>query len=195
MFEWLRRRLAPPPLPSPEEERERPEWADELLSAVQKQTRAAAKQSARLEQAIGELTENVNALREQVQKDQAQHKTEHDSARQASAAPPQELFEALDALNEALRVTREPHLAEGLSRVRDRLVQSCARQGYTLLGARGERPDGRFLRIVGTEAGTDAVRGTISRVVRAAVLEGDRLVREGEVIVCVEDYHEQRVGD
>ena len=47
----------------------------------------------------------------------------------------------------------------------------------------GEAPDGRLFRVVGAEPSAALPEGVVARVVRAAVLRGDEILREGEVIV------------
>ena len=57
MLSWLRALRRPPvlePGPEPSTEVERPEWVDELLDAIQKQSRASVKQAARFEAALAE---------------------------------------------------------------------------------------------------------------------------------------------
>ena len=187
MLTWLRSRLSSPPLPALPAEEVRPTWADELLEALQKQSRSVVKQGARLDASLGELDSRVAAL--------------HDALK-ASAAPAatpairlDDVFDALDALDEARRLADEPHLAAGLARVSERLCRFCERAGYTRLAPVGELPDARLLRIVGTEHDTGIGTGRVTRVVRAAIVAGTTLVREGEAILSQEGgTDEQRLG-
>jgi len=169
-------------------------WVDELLrelqEGLQKQSRAAVKQATRLEAALGETDARVTALGEAIKKLPGAS-----VSRESNVTRPDEVFDALDALDEALRLTAEPHLAQGLTRVRERLLRFCERLGYTRVDGHGELPDPQVMRIVGTEARHDAAHGTVTRVVRAAVRSGSQIVREGEVIVSTqEDSDGARLG-
>jgi molecular chaperone GrpE (heat shock protein) len=159
----------------------------ELLEALQKQSRSMVKQGARLDASLGALDARVGALQD---------------ALKASAAPAaptairlDEVFDALDALDEARRLVDEPHLSAGLARVCERLCRFCERAGYTRLAPVGELPDARLLRVVGTEQDAGIGTGRITRVVRAAIVTGTTLVREGEAILSQEGgTDEQRMG-
>ena len=177
---WLRSRLTPslPPPPAPADER--PAWVGELLDALQKQTRAAAKQAARFEAGLGELDARVIGLAESIKKSASS------AVPAAQRARYDEVFDALDALDEAQLRAVEPHLAQGLTRVSERLLRFCERAGYSRIVPRGEQPDPRVVRVVGSEPGIGVDRGRVTRVVRAAVVAGAELVREGEVIVSSE---------
>jgi molecular chaperone GrpE (heat shock protein) len=165
----------------------RPTWADELLEGLQKQSRTLVKQGARLDASLGALDARVGALHDVLK------------ASPASAAPTairlDDVFDALDALDEARRLVDEPHLSVGLSRVSERLCRFCERAGYTRLAPVGELPDARLLRVVGTEHDTGIGTGRITRVVRAAIVAGTTLVREGEAILSQESgTDDQRLG-
>ncbi len=208
MLTWLRSRFArtTEARPSPPAERERPPWLDELLEnqaelvttlqselldAVQKQTRAAAKQAARTETALSELEAGLTKLPAQVAAVQELHRLDpragtprssdslHDNHEEL-----EDLFDALDALDQARELAREPHLASGLERVGQRLLRFCERAGCTRVAPRGELPDARLVRVVGTELSDEIGQGRVARVVRAAIVAGSRLVREGQVIVA-----------
>jgi hypothetical protein len=92
-----------------------------------------------------------------------------------------ELLDALDLLDEAVRLA-DPMLAPGLAGVTERLGRFLAHAGLTRLALLGHPPDGRLFRIVGTQPHPSLAEGVIARVVRAAVLQGEHLVREGEAI-------------
>lgn len=162
---------------------EPPPWVDDLLEAVQKQTRAAAKQAARVETAFSELDAQLTVLASAAKKQAAPNASE---PRASPEARFDDLFDALDALDEAQQLAREPHLAEGLARVRERLLKFCERAGYTRLVPLGEPLDPKVMRAVGTEAAEGVDKGRITRVVRAAIFAGAKLVREGEAIVSAE---------
>jgi molecular chaperone GrpE (heat shock protein) len=100
----------------------------------------------------------------------------------AGAAPPwDELLDALDLLDEAVRLA-DPALAPGLMGVVARLGSFLSHAGLTRLVPLGQPPDGRLFRVVGTESHSSLAEGSIARVVRAAVLRGEHLLREGEAI-------------
>lgn len=94
------------------------------------------------------------------------------------------LLDAMDALDEAARQAT-PEVAVGLKGVLARLERFVADVGLDRRSAAGGPPDGALFRVVGSEP-ADAqasVDGVVARVVRAAVLRGDEVVREGEVTV------------
>jgi molecular chaperone GrpE (heat shock protein) len=93
------------------------------------------------------------------------------------------LFDALDALDEAATFVQEPNLSEGLQRVHARIASYCARLGYARLAAVGGEVDARTMRVVGAQTSPALPPGAIVRVVRAAIVAGNALVREGQVIV------------
>jgi molecular chaperone GrpE (heat shock protein) len=185
VFGWLRA-LVSPSDSAPEQSESAP--AQEVLDALQKLSRATAKQSARLEAAIGESDARLTTLLEALRKQSAAS-----SAREApDAARYDELFDALDALDEARALAREPHLYDGLLRVRDKLLRFLERAGYSRVAEDSGVPDGRLMRVVGTEPRSELAPGTITRVVRAAIVAGGRVVREGEVIVSTEVQGDER---
>ncbi|MBN1205129.1 MAG: hypothetical protein JXB05_09420 [Myxococcaceae bacterium] len=92
-----------------------------------------------------------------------------------------ELLDARDLLEEAAHMA-DLALAPGLVGVTDRIDRFLAHAGLTRLAPLGHPPDGRLFRVVGTQSHPSLPEGAISRVVRAAVLCGEHLVREGEAI-------------
>lgn len=185
MFGWLRALISRSDSPP-----EQPQSAstEEVLDALQKLSRATAKQSARLEAAIGESDARLSTLLEELRKqsDASPTRGAPDAVRY------DELFDALDALDEARALAREPHLSEGLVRVRDKLLRLLERAGYSRVAEGAGVPDGRLMRVVGTEPRADLAPGTITRVVRAAIVARGRVVREGEVIVSTEVKGDER---
>ncbi len=199
MLRWLRSltaRSLPAPTAAalPTRSDEIVERSDEILEAIQKQTRAAAKQSARFEAAFGALEERLATLASKLE--QRSLVTAQVVAPELNLDP---VFDALDGLDAARTLAHDPHLAEGLQRVADRLEQLCEQHGYRRLSGVGMAPDPRVMRVVGTDPRCDLPRGVVSRVVRAALLRGDRVVREGNVIVSfagatAEESDGQRLG-
>jgi molecular chaperone GrpE (heat shock protein) len=165
---------------------------DDVLDAIQKLSRATVKQSARLEAALGESDARLTAVLEGLRK-----RADGPSTQDAADAPRyDELFDSLDALDEARALAREPHLSDGLLRVHDKLLRFLERAGYSRMAEDSGVPDGRLMRVVGTEPRADRVPGTITRVVRAAIVAQGRVVREGEVIVSTEAQgDEQYMGN
>jgi hypothetical protein len=92
-----------------------------------------------------------------------------------------ELLDALDLLEEAIRLADQAS-ASGLVGVKSRLVSFLERSGLTRMAPLGQPPDGRFFRVVGTEAHPSLAEGAVVRIVRAAVLREGHLLREGEAI-------------
>jgi molecular chaperone GrpE (heat shock protein) len=189
-MDWLRSLFRRPPTlpPPPEEEPEPPPWVDALLEITQKHARSLAKHGARVEASLGEVLAQVTALQQQA--------TRAAPAAERNEVSYEEIFDALDALDEAQQVAREPHLASGLRRVSERLIRFCERQGFSRASAIGSPPDPRTMRVVGAEPCADVPRGAVARVVRAPIVTANRVVREGEVIVSDGgQLHEPRMGN
>src|SRR6266540_3022238 len=92
----------------------------------------------------------------------------------------------LDALDEAARALddgRAEGVAQGLRAIGARLTRFLAQQSLVRLAEPTTPIDGRLFRVVGAEHVSELPDGEPVRVVRAAVRRGDRVVREGEVIV------------
>lgn len=182
----VRTQREPDPVADDEADGLAPAWASELREAIQKHSRAAAKQNARLEGMFGELEAHLIALKRALQ---ARPST-------PSSERYDDLFDALDGLDEAQRISTEPHLREGLSRITKRLVGFCERAGYARITPHGEAPDARFVQVVGVERSEQVLPGRVTRVVRAAIVADSQLVREGSVIVSGEEEgHGQRLGN
>ncbi len=182
MFRWFRRRFtarsAAPALPGgPLPAESPPAWATTLLEAVQKSSRAQAR-----------LSLQVEDLERKLEGGLAEWRGLHASQRaDAPGVAPgtelcwDELLDSRDLIEEAAR-TADPALASGLAGVTDRLDRFLSQAGLRRLAPLGHPPDGRFFRVVGTQPHHSLAEGAISRVVRAAVLRGEHLVREGEAI-------------
>lgn len=179
MFIWLRRLLTSrkqasrlPAGSLPDESP--PAWAGALLEAVQKSARAHARLSLQVEDLDRKLEGGLAELRASL------------SSQKSVAAPPAELpwgelLDALDLLDESTHLA-DAALAPGLAGVVTRLERFLGAAGLTRLAPLGHPPDGRLFRVVGTQPHPHLPEGSISRVVRAAALRGEHLVREGEVI-------------
>jgi hypothetical protein len=183
VFIWLtrlftRRSKAPllpepaPPVESP------PPWVAPLLDSVQKSSRAQARLALhvedlerKLEGGLAELRGSLSALRGRAAGDSPGVGPRWD-----------ELLDALDLLGEATLLA-DGALASGLAGVAARLERFLAQAGLSRLAPLGQPPDGRLFRIVGTQPHPSLVEGAVVRVVRAAVLRGEHLVREGQVII------------
>lgn len=155
-----------------------PSWGSALLEFAQKSSRAQARCGALIEELERKLEGGFEELRQAVQ-----------SASGASVQPPlpwEELWDALDAIENAGRVpgsTLPAGVDEGLRRVLARLERFLAHAEMSRVVPVGDRPDGRLFRVVGTLEQPDLPEGVVARVVRAAIVRGDRVVREGEVLI------------
>ena len=184
MFTWLRRLFigrsevpglpeATPPAESP------PAWGTQLVEAVQKSSRAQARLALhvedlerKLEGGLAELRGSLSSLRGAT------------SGNASASEPPwDELLDAVDLLEEASRVAADEALASGLRGVAARLERFLTSSGITRLASIGHIPDGRLFRIVGTQPHPSLAEGVMARVVRAAAVRGERLLREGEAII------------
>jgi molecular chaperone GrpE (heat shock protein) len=182
MLMWLRRLLKArpevpelPPETAPAEAP--PAWAATWADALQKSARAQSRLALQVEDLERKLEGGVAELRSAL----LSLKGSGPGA-QARATPQwDELLDALDLLDEAARLA-DPALAPGLMGVVARLGSFLSHAGLTRLAPLGHPPDGRLFRVVGTEPHSSLAEGSITRVVRAAVLQGEHLFREGEAI-------------
>jgi molecular chaperone GrpE (heat shock protein) len=150
----------------------------ELVDLMRKSARAQARVAAKLDAmqaawhgALAELREAVAPAR----------------AASAAAGPGRDdLLDALDTLDHvvaSLGAADAASVAEGLRAVAGKLARVLSQGSLERVGAPGMSVDGRSMRVVGTEDRPDLPDGVVSRVVRAAVVSGGRVVREGEVFV------------
>ncbi len=154
-----------------------PDWALALSEAVQRIGRSQAKVVARIEALESKLEGGFSDLR-----------TAISGARPASPAEANldALLDALDILDEARRALVSSGLAQaehGLAGVTDRVERFLFDSGLSRRAAAPEPLDGKLFRVVGTVERTDLPDGAPVAVVRAAALAGDRIVREGEILV------------
>lgn len=147
--------------------------AAELLDAVQRSTRTTAKLALKLEDLERKLEGGLAELRSTL-----------GASRAATCASPDELLDAMDLIDQAATrsAALDPALAEGLRGVLERLDRHLAAQGLVRSAPIGAAPDPRLFRVVGSEADASLPDGVVARVVRAAVTQGDTLLREGEVL-------------
>lgn len=150
-----------------------------MLELVQKSSRAQTRWGARLDDLACKLEGGFEELRQ---------------AARASAArtgvPPlpwEELWDAMDALDDAARLAglgSLPGLEDGLRRTLARLDRFLAHVDMTRVSPVGApAPDGRLFRVVGTLELSELPEGAVVRVARAAIVRGDRALREGEVLI------------
>lgn len=149
---------------------------DALAEAVQKTARAQAKLSLKLDDIEGKLEAGLDDLRR---------------VRTATPAGPDvdAVLDAMDLLEQAERTARREGsaaLADGIAGIGRRLGGFVEQQGLSRKGSVGEMVEARWFKVVGTEP-APLPPGAITRVVRAAVLAGDAMVREGEAIVAAEE--------
>jgi molecular chaperone GrpE (heat shock protein) len=149
----------------------------QLMETVQKLARSQAKLALRVEELDGKIEGGFADLGNRLD----------DLALPASADDTDwgELLDAVDLLCEAVHQAGPGSpLAEGLTGVRARLERFLAQQGIERLTAEGQSPDGRLFRVVGSQPSPVLAEGVVTRVVRAAAVRGQQVLREGEVIVA-----------
>ncbi len=157
-----------------------PPWATALVELVQKVTRSQARGQVQSEGLERKVEAGFADLRQQV----GELARAGAGGRDLDWDP---LLDALDGLAEAETVARElsAPLVAGLRGIAERLATFASEAGLTRIDTAGAQPDGRFYRVVGTTERADVEAGAIVRVVRAAVLRGERLIREGECVIAV----------
>jgi molecular chaperone GrpE (heat shock protein) len=147
-----------------------------IADLSQKIARTQARQDLRLEEIESKLEAGFADLRGAIDKV---------SLPDESSLSFDECFDAMDALEEAVRLASDKAHMQGLRAVLDRLERFLKRAGFDRQTAAGDTPDARRFRVVGTEASAVLAPGKALRVVRAAICRQGKLVREGEVIVSV----------
>lgn len=159
-------------------ESEDPSAAGDIVEAIasllQKVARGQARQGLRIESIESKLEAGFADLRKSLGTV---------AAAKGTALHFDDCFDAMDALDEAVRHAPSPEFARGLHAVLDRLTGFLSRSGYQRDTAVGQAVDARRFRVVGTEVREQHPPGIIVGVVRAAVLRQGEVVREGEVIV------------
>jgi molecular chaperone GrpE (heat shock protein) len=99
-----------------------------------------------------------------------------------------DLWDAMDLLDAAIETCRrdaeQASLVEGLRGVSLRLERLLAARGMKRGVEIGAVPDGKQVRVVGTESHGSLAEGTVVRVARAPIVRDGRVLREGEVITC-----------
>lgn len=148
--------------------------AEALAALLQKVARGQARQGLRIESIESKLEAGLADLRTSLGTM---------AAANGSGLRFDELFDAMDALDEAVRQAPSPEYARGLNVVLDRLTGFLARVGYQRGSALGQPVDAHRFRVVGTEVREAQPPGIVVRMARAAVLRQGEVVREGEVIV------------
>jgi molecular chaperone GrpE (heat shock protein) len=150
----------------------------ELADVLQKIARVQAKQGLRLDELDSKIEEGFADLRAQI-----------GDSRPPTAADEitwDELLDAPDALEEAARLAEQesPAVASGLREVVARIERFLSGVGISRRAAAGGSSDGHLFRVVGAEPSAGLPDGVVARVVRAAVVRGEEILREGEVIVA-----------
>ncbi|HEX2572601.1 MAG TPA: nucleotide exchange factor GrpE [Polyangia bacterium] len=180
MLSWLQRWFPRREIASGPPSREPPPWLDELLGLMQKNARTRAWLGLRLDDVEHKLEAGFASLREAIR-----HSAQAGSAPQAQVWAWDDLLDAMDLLEEAVQTAvsqGDPGMADGLRGVLVRLERFLGQAEFERLGLPGTPPDGKLFRVVGTEHMPELAEGVITRVVRAAVVRGDRVVREGAVL-------------
>lgn len=155
-----------------------PRWATDLAEHVHKMARSQAKGQVQAEGLERKVEAGFGDLRHAI-----------DQLARAASGPADldwtPLLDALDSLAEAeaLATRCSDQLDSGLRAISGKLAAFAGQAALVRLGASGVPPDGRYFRVVGTQERLDVPPGQIVRIVRAAVVQGDRLVREGQCVV------------
>jgi molecular chaperone GrpE (heat shock protein) len=156
-----------------EREPQTPPWVQDLTENAQRAARASGKASLRVEELErkleGGLADLQRALRDLKPARGAELRWD-------------ELLDALDLLDQAAASLPEGAASAGLRSVSARLERFLQQGGMERHAPRGTAPDGRFFQVVGTEEDEDLPEGAVTRVVRAAVTCGERVLREGQVL-------------
>lgn len=194
VWRWLTTRFGAPKdssnatetsVSSPVTPTEGPDTA-ELLELSRKIVRANTKLGLRVEELERKLEAGFSDLRSKLA---AQTGGGGNAGSKHDGAP--NLLDALDALDRAReaamalpdRASAES-MVTGLQIASERLETLLRHDGITrVFEVESRPPNGRLFRVVGVESRPDVPDGIVLRVVRAAAHRGDRVVREGAVVV------------
>jgi molecular chaperone GrpE (heat shock protein) len=182
MFRWIKQILDrnESPVEKSEEEGRLDQRVDELLEGIQRLTRTHAKQALRVEGLESKLEGGFTEMRSQLAKLAVQSSSE-------SSLNWSELLDAMDILEEACRSLEERderEMAAGLRGALGRLDRFLSDQvGLSRINQTDGALNGKLFRIVAVDDRLGPSDSLTTRVVRAAVLRGDKLMREGELIV------------
>lgn len=144
----------------------------ELTELVLKSARSQSKLGLRLEELERKVEGGFSLLQKPVAADRAEQRYD-------------EVLDALDLLDEAVRSSSSEGLRTGLQSISQRLSRFLARVDITRSSpSEGAPVDGSLFRVSGTQESEAVPDGTIIRVVRAAAVQHQKLIREGEVIVA-----------
>lgn len=149
-----------------------------LLELLQKSARHQARLALRLDELDRKLEGGFADLRQTI-------KNHAMTAADSPTVRWDDLLDAMDLLQEAIQSSgsNDPaSMAEGLRSILDRLEHFSVQSALTRVLAPDTEPDGRFWRVVGVQEDPNIPDGAVVRVVRAAILSGERVIREGEVI-------------
>lgn len=146
----------------------------------------------RLRAESGDTAESLKKLarsfgRTALRVEEIERKLDDSIAKPAGERDASALFDALDLLEQAVAAldrAAAPELATGLDGVHARLLRHLGSEGFQRVASLRAPPDGTLVRVVGTVDAPDATPGDVVAVVRAAIKQGSRLVREGEVITA-----------
>jgi len=153
---------------------------DEILESVLKLSRAQAKQGLRVEGLENKLEGGFTEMRSEFAS-----LAERDSSE--SSFNWSDLLDAMDTLEKACRSLEqreERDISAGLRGAIGRMERFLFEQaGISRINQTDGAPNGKLFRIVAVDGGLGPSDSLTTRVVRAAVLRGDKLMREGELIV------------
>jgi molecular chaperone GrpE (heat shock protein) len=156
-------------------EEPRPPRVDELAELLQKSLRALTRVAITLEELERKVEGGFEDLRRSL--------TDATRGAEPADAGWYDVLDALDVLGHAMHAGCDPTTLAGLHGIEERLARVLARAGIVRHGAAGAPLDGRLWRVVGSEPRPELPAGVVTRVVRAAATRGERVVREGEVII------------
>lgn len=149
---------------------------EDLNTRLQTVARAQSKLSLRLDAIAEQMASNHSELLARLGEP---------PPRPTNHASHEGVLEAIDRLDDAARSigADQRALAEGLEAIADRLARVLAASGIVRHASIGGAPDGRHVRVIGTERRDDLPDGVVTRVVRSAATWQTELLREGEVLV------------
>lgn len=148
-----------------------PPWAAEMAEQLLKLSRAQARIGLRFDELQSQVDAGFASLRGPV--------APADLAKSADLAP---LLDAMDLLDD-LASQHPGDLGEGLQMVVQRLNQLVVGHGLQRAALLGRMVDGRLAEVNATVAVTGVAAGVVVRVVRAPVLRGLSVFRQGAVVV------------
>lgn len=157
---------------------------DSLQAATSKIQRTLTKQELSRDAQFQKLAAQISALSTLAA---ANAPSEPPGAKGQLLVERQDVFELANALDSLDRMSRladlDSGLVQGIESVKQRLEGVLRGIGVDRKACWSGPPNGRIYRVVGAQPGADRPPGDVTEMVSSALLQGEELFREGQVLI------------